>query len=47
MQLEELRNKINEIDDQMVDLFVERMKVAAQIGGTKAENNLPVLDKRR
>ena len=41
MDLNELRERINDIDDQMVALFVERMKVAAEIAGTKAEKNLP------
>ncbi len=47
MSLDELRNKINEIDEQMVALFVKRMKTAAEIAGAKAENNLPVLDIQR
>lgn len=47
MNLEELRKKVNDIDDQMVDLFVERMKVASEIASAKAENNLPVLDMKR
>lgn len=47
MNLDELRVKINDIDDQMVDLFVERMKVASEIAGAKAEKNLPVLDLKR
>lgn len=47
MDLSEYRERINAIDDQMVDLFVERMQVAAEIAGKKAEKNLPVLDLRR
>lgn len=47
MDLDALRERINAIDDQMVDLFVERMQVAAEIAGEKAEKNLPVLDLRR
>ncbi len=47
MDLDALRERINAIDDQMVDLFVERMQVAAEIAGAKAEKNLPVLDLRR
>ena len=47
MDLSVLRERINDIDDQMVRLFVERMQVAAEIAGTKAEKNLPVLDLRR
>ena len=47
MYLDELRNQINDIDDKIVELFVERMKVASEIAGAKAEKNLPVLDMRR
>ena len=47
MDLSVLRERINDIDDQMVKLFVERMKVASEIASEKAEKNLPVLDLRR
>ena len=42
MELSELRNIIDGIDDQLVDLFVKRMDVAAQIAEYKKENNLPI-----
>ncbi len=47
MELEALRNRINEVDDEIVKLFVERMQTAAQIAGEKAEKNMPVLDQKR
>lgn len=47
MELDILRNRINEIDDQIVALFVERMRTAAEIAEKKAEKGLPVLDMRR
>ena len=47
MDLSVLRERVNDIDDQMVALFVERMRVAAEIAGAKAEKNLPVLDVKR
>jgi len=47
MDLEVLRKRINELDEQIVERFVERMKVAADIAGAKAEKNLPVLDLKR
>ena len=47
MDLSVYRERINDIDDQMVRLFVERMQVAAEIAGAKAEQNLPVLDLKR
>ncbi len=43
MDLKELRTQIDEIDDQLVRLFVERMDVAAQIADYKKENQLPIL----
>lgn len=42
MELTELRNQIDTIDDQLVDLFVQRMEVAAKIAGVKKEKSLPV-----
>lgn len=42
MSLEELRGQIDQIDDQLVELFVKRMSVAANIGDYKKANNLPV-----
>ena len=47
MDLNEYRQRIDEIDDEMVRLFAERMEVAAGIAAYKKENNLPVLDMRR
>nr|WP_294680546.1 bifunctional chorismate mutase/prephenate dehydratase [uncultured Anaerotignum sp.] len=47
MDLNAVRERINAIDDQIVDLFVERMKAAADVASAKAEKNLPVLDLRR
>ena len=47
MDLSVLRERVNDIDDQMVALFVERMRVAAEIAGAKAEKNLPVLEVKR
>ena len=42
MELKELRNQIDKIDDQLVELFAKRMDVAAAIGDYKKENHLPV-----
>ena len=42
MELKELRGKIDEIDQQLVDLFVQRMDVASQIADHKKENHLPI-----
>lgn len=42
MELKELREKIDGIDRQLVELFADRMGIAAQIAAYKKENNLPV-----
>lgn len=42
MDLNELRGQIDNIDDQLVELFTKRMNIAASIGDYKKENNLPV-----
>ncbi len=47
MNLEDLRQEIDNIDNQLINLFQERMDVAAKIGEYKKENNLPVLNVQR
>ena len=47
MDLNQYRQRIDEIDGQLLRLFVERMEVAAGIAAYKRENRLPVLDMRR
>lgn len=47
MDINELRKQINEIDDQLVDLFVNRMQVSAQIGEYKLQNGMNVRDPER
>ena len=42
MDLSELRKEIDRIDDQLVKLFVERMKVSAGVADYKRANNLPI-----
>lgn len=42
MDIQELRGKIDGIDDQLVALFAQRMEIAAQIADYKKEYNLPI-----
>ena len=42
MELKDLRSQIDNIDDQLVKLFGQRMEVAAQIADYKKEHNLPI-----
>jgi len=47
MDIQKLREQIDEIDSQLVDLYCRRMDTARDIGRYKRENNLPVLDTER
>jgi chorismate mutase/prephenate dehydratase len=42
MDINTLRGQIDQIDDQLVKLFTQRMNVAAQIADYKKANNLPI-----
>ncbi len=42
MDLSQLRSQIDNIDDQLISLFGQRMEIAAQIGDYKKQNNLPI-----
>ncbi len=42
MDLKEIRSKIDEIDDSLVELFVKRMELSAQVADYKKANNLPI-----
>ncbi len=45
--LSKIREKINEIDNQIVSLWKERMETCLSVAQYKKENNLPVLDAKR
>ncbi len=42
MDIKDLRSEIDEIDNQLVKLFAQRMAVSAKIAEYKQENNLPI-----
>jgi len=42
MDIQELRSQIDGIDDQLVQLFAQRMDVSAKIAAYKKENNMPI-----
>ena len=46
-KLEEARRIINEIDSQMAELFVKRMKAVETVYEYKKELGLPILDQKR
>ena len=45
--LKELRKQINEIDDELLSLYLKRMNISKQIGQYKKEHNLPIYDSKR
>ena len=47
MDINEAREKLNQIDDQIVPLFVERMKTVLDIAQYKKDHGLTVLDRSR
>ena len=42
MELEQLRTKIDEIDEKILELLSKRAEIATQIGHVKLENNLSI-----
>ena len=44
---EELRSRIDAVDDKLVDLFAERMAIAGDIAKYKKENGIQVVDLKR
>ncbi|MDY3816954.1 MAG: prephenate dehydratase domain-containing protein [Candidatus Limiplasma sp.] len=47
MDINESREKINQIDDQLIRLFEQRMEAALEIAKYKQQNHLPVYDPAR
>ena len=47
MELNEIRNQIDETDAALVELFQKRMKLSGEIAAYKVEHNLPVLQPGR
>ena len=47
MDLLEIRQRIDEIDNRLDELFVERMKITDEVAAYKKANGLPVLDRGR
>lgn len=43
----ELRSQIDQVDQQLVKLFEERMRISTEIAEYKIANDIPVLDSRR
>ena len=47
MELSEIRAKIDTVDDQLLQLFLERMALAEEVAAYKNEHKLPIVNKQR
>ena len=47
MELEELRQMIDDVDDTIISLFQSRMNISAKIAEYKQRHNMPVYDPER
>ena len=47
MDLKDCRDRIDAIDDQLAELFRERMEVASKVAEYKKEHGIPVTDSAR
>ena len=47
MELSEIRTKIDQVDDQLLKLFLERMALADEVAAYKNAHNQPILNKER
>ena len=45
--LEVIRKEINEINDEILKLFIRRMELSADVHRYKKENGLPTTDRKR
>lgn len=45
--LDDLRKEIDEIDEQMKTLFIQRMKVVTEVGLYKKAHQIPILNQNR
>ncbi len=47
LDLLEIRKQLDRIDDQMIDLFSQRMLLVKNVAAYKKEKGMPILDKGR
>ena len=47
MELSEIRTRIDAVDEQLLQLFLERMELADEVAAYKSEHHLPILNERR
>ena len=46
-ELLELRNQIDEIDEQLIPLLLKRMEISKEVADYKVRKRLPVLNEKR
>ena len=47
LNLQDIRGQLDQIDDQLIDLFARRMRLVSDVAAYKKENGLPILDSGR
>ena len=47
IKLNLLRKKIDDIDDELIALFLKRLDISKEIGELKKENNMKIYDPKR
>jgi chorismate mutase len=47
LNLEKMRQQINQLDDELMQILSQRMKIAEKIGQYKKDNNITILQTRR
>ncbi len=47
MELSDIRTKIDAVDEQLLQLFLERMALAEEVAAYKNEHHLPILNRQR
>ena len=47
LNLQDIREQLDEIDDQLIDLFARRMRLVSDVAAYKKENGLPIMDSGR
>ena len=47
MEINVIRDAIDELDREIVELLVQRMALSAEVAEYKKKNNMPILDKAR
>lgn len=46
-KISDLRLKINEVDEELLDLIIERLRIVQEIGQVKKENGVGIIDENR